>query len=299
MTGAEQPAAEPAAGVNAEAVRSSAPAAEASAAAVGASAAAVAGASAAAPAPVAAVVDTSDSAVAAFCADVDSSLRERLLRLPQLRRVQVMAGENRGWHGGKAAVLEKRLAGAETDLRPMLLPTGVERSSALERRRPPFGLYTERYYSSVPIAHQGPEGGGQYAALHTNNLVVVGIAEDHPALSSGSPARVDWHQRCTDLQCTGKKKKGAVICQPSTVLCELVGARGEKWRVHAGVHGSLIEINERLAGEPELLARPREDGWIAIISPFKQFRESSLESRLDEEQLKKRRKEADAPDAED
>lgn len=56
-----------------------------------------------------------------------------------------------------------------------------------------------------------------------------------------------------EAEVSGKKKGGAVFMSPRDMICSVSLSDGSSFKIFACVRGSIIEINKRLVGEPELL----------------------------------------------
>eukprot|EP01062_Namystynia_karyoxenos_P040704 TRINITY_DN29652_c0_g1_i1.p1 TRINITY_DN29652_c0_g1~~TRINITY_DN29652_c0_g1_i1.p1 ORF type:complete len:302 (+),score=57.00 TRINITY_DN29652_c0_g1_i1:71-907(+) len=229
---------------------------------------------------------------------LDAASTAELMALPPELRDMVMAGKLRQEPAAQVMTrLQQAKAAVEAAVRRPPLPV-VPRDPALDSRRPPFGYFTDRYYTTIPV--EAPGGGDQYVALHSNNLCVVGVRPTHPALAGGRVVRVDFPQSRSgkdrgEVHVQGKRKRGALFCQENTVLCEAVLGSGERVKVASCIRGTLIEINERLAAEPELLRRFEDDGWVGILKPTQDQRQF-LERRIREEGLGGRRQGEDVPD---
>jgi len=120
----------------------------------------------------------------------------------------------------------------------------------------------------------GKQGEDQYANLHSNGLVVVGVASSHPLLAAGvktvSFATGKNKRDLADMKPRGKKKRGTLFLQPDTAICEVTCENGATYTLRGAVKGNLIEVNTRLLKDPSLLAtRPETEGYIAIVGTKK------------------------------
>jgi hypothetical protein len=92
----------------------------------------------------------------------------------------------------------------------------------------------------------------QYVNMHKNELCIVGVAKTHSMFAANrTVTAVCYKQDCSEI--TGKKKKGAVKCEQSSVLAVVTCDDGTEWDVKAVVPSKLIEINPRVVADPSLL----------------------------------------------
>lgn len=92
----------------------------------------------------------------------------------------------------------------------------------------------------------------QYVHMHKNELCIVGVAKTHSMFAAKrTVTAVCYKQDCSEV--TGKKKKGAVKCEQSSVLAVVTCDDGTEWAVKAVVPSKLIEINPRVVADPSLL----------------------------------------------
>eukprot|EP01063_Lacrimia_lanifica_P028740 TRINITY_DN4254_c0_g1_i1.p1 TRINITY_DN4254_c0_g1~~TRINITY_DN4254_c0_g1_i1.p1 ORF type:complete len:237 (+),score=122.94 TRINITY_DN4254_c0_g1_i1:48-713(+) len=163
------------------------------------------------------------------------------------------------------AAQRPKLAGAAA-------PAADEARLRLHAARPKFEYHTERYYTNLPLAAQ--EGGGaQYLALHLNDLVVVGVAPEHPAVQEPI-THVNFNvgkkgeDRLAALKPRGKKKAGGQYLKRDSKIAVLTGASGAQYKVVAGVDCTLVELNEALISTPDLVRQsPTDQGWVGVAIP--------------------------------
>ncbi len=88
-----------------------------------------------------------------------------------------------------------------------------------------------------------------------------------------NPLSVSFVCLGTDIHClvSGKKKRGGVRVHPKTVIAEVL-IQERRMPVVAAIEGTLIEINERLEGEPGLLRDSEARGWVAVVMPARKGR---------------------------
>lgn len=116
-----------------------------------------------------------------------------------------------------------------------------------------------------------PTEGDMYVRRHDNGISMVGLDVAHPVLAV--PGRrvtavnfdVGRTNRLDNLV-SGKRKRGGLVCQTTTILCEVECSDGFVAPVRAAANGRLLEVNQRLLKEPGLLSdEPQAEGWIAIL----------------------------------
>ncbi|MPC39255.1 Protein Simiate [Portunus trituberculatus] len=108
--------------------------------------------------------------------------------------------------------------------------------------------------------------------VHTNKLCLVTLSARHPALAPGQEiTQVSYEVgkfNRLDNQVSGKGKRGAQMMGPQSPVCIITCADSSRHLVLAGVHGKLVEVNERLLANPKLLSeRPDAEGYVAVILP--------------------------------
>eukprot|EP00466_Bigelowiella_natans_P015138 jgi/Bigna1/51679/estExt_Genewise1Plus.C_20216 len=131
----------------------------------------------------------------------------------------------------------------------------------------------------------------QYAQLHSNGLVVVGIAPGHPLLRDGRKVRkVEWDFKAGSNKVSGKMKKGGLVCYPHTPIATVYCTDNSEYSILAGVMGKLVEVNDQLAANPELLTEePRHRGYVCIIIQNKKQKGKVREKLLASGEYKKLR----------
>lgn len=89
---------------------------------------------------------------------------------------------------------------------------------------------------------------------------------------------------------SGKHKRGGFVLRKESVLATAGTPEGQRFTLLAGVRSKLLEVNERLAEEPQLVRdAPGGAGYLAIVMPFDDAL-SGLRSRaLSAEQFKEAR----------
>merc|ERR1711935_349876 len=106
---------------------------------------------------------------------------------------------------------------------------------------------------------------------HTNKLVMVGLSHRHHLIANQFKiAKIEYPGiKNTDMTkvVKGKKKKGGVITGLKTLICNITCENGQVFEVKSIIHGSLIEVNERIIHDPEILLKyPESDGYICILN---------------------------------
>lgn len=110
-----------------------------------------------------------------------------------------------------------------------------------------------------------------YAFQHTNRLVMVGLSKRHflienqlkiqkieyPSLKGGDE----------NVKVRGKKKKGGLLTNMKTLIARITCENHQEFDVKAMVHGSLIEVNEKIMADPTILLKyPESFGYICILN---------------------------------
>ena len=105
----------------------------------------------------------------------------------------------------------------------------------------------------------------QYAHLHKNNSVcMIGLAPSHPAVLAGV-VNVEFAKAVSTSEAQGKRKRGALGLRTDTIVCTVTDKEGNVHRIDACVNVDLVEINQRLADEPELVSiDPEAAGFLCI-----------------------------------
>lgn len=148
---------------------------------------------------------------------------------------------------------------------------------------PPFPNVLKRsFLRAASMAHR------QYVLQHRNGVCVLGLALDHPILSSPSigsikvtfPANMAVQRKRKRGKHSGTLKAWDTICS--------VQAGDTVFNIPACIGGQVLELNHRLEGSPELLlsrvsqpargslccvctlspaAQPADEGFIAMVAP--------------------------------
>ena len=137
-------------------------------------------------------------------------------------------------------------------------PTGLNAPPAKKKRRRDY----------MPAKMPLWLGDDQYVSIHTNGVCVVGLAPTHPLVDRTRGLIISSIDQRAVKAISGKKKRGALFCQPDTVLFTATCTDGSVFKVRAGIGGKLVEVNERIVADPTLLQRrPDTDGHLAIVLP--------------------------------
>lgn len=117
----------------------------------------------------------------------------------------------------------------------------------------------------------GQAGANQCLSFHPNGLAVVQLGPTHPAVGNNDNeiVTIDFEAGGFNVLETaivkGKKKKGALQLNPTTILCN-VKTRGKEYKVCTGIFGELLQANKTLLADPGLLSsEPLGRGWLVII----------------------------------
>ncbi|OQR98600.1 hypothetical protein ACHHYP_08347 [Achlya hypogyna] len=126
--------------------------------------------------------------------------------------------------------------------------------------------YYTRLYASDVLEKQDED---QYVNMHSNRLCVLGIAPGHAIFKENlTVTKVEFERSVLDNKVSGKKKKGGVWFNPSSIVCKVVCSNEATYTLRSCIRGALIEFNERLLEAPELLTRkPFTEGFVAIVRP--------------------------------
>eukprot|EP00743_Colponemidia_sp_Colp-15_P009796 GILK01010730.1.p1 GENE.GILK01010730.1~~GILK01010730.1.p1 ORF type:complete len:198 (-),score=15.24 GILK01010730.1:97-690(-) len=158
-----------------------------------------------------------------------------------------------------------------------------------------FPSVVDRYYQHhFQLDVGGNFGEDQYINLHSNKLIVVGLAPSHVLFSGNAEItsvnfNVDNQDRMSNAV-RGKRKKGGFYLEPHSTLCEITCADGRVFRPKSVVRGHLLELNERLIANPRLLLeRPKAEGYLAILKLRHENIPAALEPLLTTEQYQDKR----------
>jgi len=106
-------------------------------------------------------------------------------------------------------------------------------------------------------------------AIHThgNGISILTLAPTHPLRRLKKQiASIEWHtmtgrdrhqQHLDRRKVAGKRKRGGVVLDPNSAICQVKCTDGSVYIIRSNVHGKLIEVNARLNTQPELLTK----GW--------------------------------------
>ena len=112
--------------------------------------------------------------------------------------------------------------------------------------RPAFGSVVERYYTQLfTVDVGGKPRHDQYVYMHSNRICVIGVTPSHAmfhckslieSVSFAIKGRGEKVQRdLSDLQFSGKKKRGCPTVQEDTVICQVTVADGRVFNIAAYV----------------------------------------------------------------
>ncbi|CBK22195.2 uncharacterized protein [Blastocystis hominis] len=110
--------------------------------------------------------------------------------------------------------------------------------------------------------------------MHSNTICIVSLAFGHDIITKGKRCvkvvfgKGKDHRDLVKNDVSGKRKKGGIWVEESTILCEITCDDGSVYKIAACIRARLLEVNLRLLEEPELLnTKPRTDGFIALFAP--------------------------------
>ncbi|EDR27372.1 hypothetical protein, conserved [Entamoeba dispar SAW760] len=122
--------------------------------------------------------------------------------------------------------------------------------------------YTTQYYVPNIDDHQYYD---QYMFDHSNGLVIMGIAQCHPACKAKEISIQIVVDQGNNRPVKGKHKTNAIKLKSKTVIVKII-ADNVEYPIYAGCSGKLIELNEELLKDPSLIKKESEGkGFIAII----------------------------------
>jgi hypothetical protein len=105
----------------------------------------------------------------------------------------------------------------------------------------------------------------QYAHIHKNKSVtLLGLSPSHPAVNEGV-TKVEFSKAASGNEALGKRKRNALGLRPDMLVCTITTVKGNEFRINACTNVDLVEINQRLASNPELVSKdPEGAGFICI-----------------------------------
>lgn len=109
--------------------------------------------------------------------------------------------------------------------------------------------------------------------VHSNKLFLISLASGNDIIRCGKEITginfmINNSDR-SEVKLGGKRKKGAKVIEPHTILCQ-VKCEGipKMFNIRAGVPGRIIEINEHVKKDPNLLRKdPKGLGYLAVVAP--------------------------------
>lgn len=108
--------------------------------------------------------------------------------------------------------------------------------------------------------------------VHTNKLCLITLSHHHPVLARKKKiTKISYDVgrfNRLENQVSGKGKRGAQQLGPQSPICIITCSDSTKYTVLAGIHGKLVEVNERLVSHPHLLSEsPNAEGYLALVLP--------------------------------
>ncbi|KAK3869873.1 hypothetical protein Pcinc_024852 [Petrolisthes cinctipes] len=125
--------------------------------------------------------------------------------------------------------------------------------------------------------------------VHSNKLCLVTLSHKHPIIAQHKEIiqvsyEVGKFNRL-DNRVSGKGKRGAQMIGPQSPVCIITCGDDTRYSIMAGVHGKLVEVNERLLTNPSLVTeRPDAEGYLAVVLPPLRNAENVTTRLLNEEQ---------------
>jgi hypothetical protein len=136
-----------------------------------------------------------------------------------------------------------------------------------------FPSLIDRYYTQFFAVDSSGPGEDVYVYLHTNGLMVIGLAPSHPIVLQKKPIKeVKFQSEHRDFSkniVRGAKKKGGARLRPEGTLATVVCEDGTEFTVRSCVDASLLEVNAQLKTKPDLLHQmPATQGFLALCQPL-------------------------------
>lgn len=108
--------------------------------------------------------------------------------------------------------------------------------------------------------------------VHTNKLCLVTLSHNHPILAQKKEVTQVSYEvgkfNRLENQVSGKGKRGAQMMGPQSPVCVITCSDGIRYSIMAGIHGKLVEVNERLLRNPGLVReQPDAEGYLAVVLP--------------------------------
>lgn len=139
-----------------------------------------------------------------------------------------------------------------------------------------FKPYNIRYYEDkycINFAVSEPCYNDVLIRIHSNKLFLISLASGNDIIRCGKDITgINFMINNSDrsnIKLGGKRKKGAKVIEPHTILCQ-VKCEGisKMFNIRAGVPGRIIEINELVKNDPNLLRTdPKGLGYLAVVAP--------------------------------
>ncbi|KAM7457511.1 hypothetical protein BLSTO_01726 [Blastocystis sp. subtype 1] len=128
----------------------------------------------------------------------------------------------------------------------------------------------DRYYTQLYAADtNGCKGNDVSICMHSNTICIVSLAFGHEILTKGKKCvKVEFGVKLMTGINQGKRKKGGIWVDETTILCEITCDDGSVYKIPSCIRARLAEVNSRLLEEPNLLnEKPRTDGYIGLFIP--------------------------------
>lgn len=136
---------------------------------------------------------------------------------------------------------------------------------------PEYTSVVERNFTS----HSVPANPGIAYLRHPTGVLIMSLAPNHELMQK-QVATITWNipnkkGRDTDrskVEVSGKGKKGGLLLSADTRICIVRDSEGREYTIRSGIKANLLEVNERLAEEPDLMRTAASaHGFIAILMP--------------------------------
>ncbi|XP_018572342.1 protein Simiate [Anoplophora glabripennis] len=131
--------------------------------------------------------------------------------------------------------------------------------------------YEDKYCINFAVSEAGYND--VLIRIHSNKLFLISLASGNDIIRcgkdiTGTNFMIHNNDR-SEIKLGGKRKKGAKVIEPHTILCQ-VKCEGmpKMFNIRAGVPGRIIEINEHVKKDPNLLRKdPKGYGYLAVVAP--------------------------------
>ncbi|XKL64955.1 hypothetical protein PGB90_005041 [Kerria lacca] len=149
----------------------------------------------------------------------------------------------------------------------------IEKTVNLEKHQ----NYIDRYFIRKYYIDFKEENNDHCVLIHSNRLCVITLAPSHPIVRdkvkiNNIDFQISKNVNRLENKACGKRKRNAQFVSPTSPICFLECSNKKKYIISSPVCGKLLEINDKLATQPELLHlcytnNYNKECYIAIIVP--------------------------------